>query len=99
MTTTAPPIALTGSQLGKVHHICPFFSNDDEEFQALLPFVKVAPEFGAKAVHGVNHHRTMSSRDAVIDIMRTIVIVGGTLRPNLFFPSAEFRSEYQQPRA
>jgi hypothetical protein len=86
MTTTAPPIALTGSQLGKVPHISPFFSNDDEEFQALLPFVQHALEFGDKAVHGVNHQIAM--------------LIGGTRHPNPFLlPSAEFLREYQQPRA
>jgi hypothetical protein len=57
MTTTASPISLAGSQLGKVRHICAFFSNEDEEYRVLLPFIKDGLECGDKAVHVVNTHQ------------------------------------------
>jgi hypothetical protein len=54
MARLAPPIALAGSQLSTVRHICAFFSNDDEEYRVLLPFIKDGLECGDKAVHVVN---------------------------------------------
>ena len=54
MTRTAPPISLAGSQLGAVRHVCAFFSNDDEEYRVLLPFIKEGLERGDKAIHVVN---------------------------------------------
>jgi hypothetical protein len=57
MTRTAPPISLAGSQLGTVRHVCAFFSNDDEEYRVLLPFIKDGLECGDKAIHVVNHHQ------------------------------------------
>lgn len=54
MTKTAPPISLAGSQLGGVRHVCAFFSNDDEEYRVLLPFIKEGLEHGDKAIHVVN---------------------------------------------
>jgi hypothetical protein len=57
MARQAPPIALAGSQLSTVRHICAFFSNDDEEYRVLLPFIKDGLECGDKAVHVVNPHQ------------------------------------------
>jgi hypothetical protein len=54
MTRTAPPISIAGSQLGTVRHICAFFSNDNEEYRVLLPFIKEGLEHGDKAIHVVN---------------------------------------------
>ena len=54
MTGTALPISLAGSQLGAVRHVCAFFSNDDEEYRVLLPFIKEGLEHGDKAIHVVN---------------------------------------------
>ena len=54
MTGTALPISLAGSQLGAVRHVCAFFSNDDEEYRVLLPFIKEGLERDDKAIHVVN---------------------------------------------
>jgi hypothetical protein len=54
MGKTAAPISLAGSQLGELRHICAFFSNDDEEYRVLLPFIKDGFESGDKAVHVIN---------------------------------------------
>jgi MEDS: MEthanogen/methylotroph, DcmR Sensory domain len=54
MTRTAPPISLAGSQLGAIRHACAFFSNDDEEYRVLLPFIKEGLERGDRAIHVVN---------------------------------------------
>ncbi len=54
MTRTAPPISLAGSQLGEVRHICAFFSNEEEEYRVLLPFIKEGLERGDKAIQVVN---------------------------------------------
>jgi hypothetical protein len=57
MTRTAAPICLAGSQLSAVRHVCAFFSNEDEEYRVLLPFIKEGLECGDKAVHVVNSHQ------------------------------------------
>jgi MEDS: MEthanogen/methylotroph, DcmR Sensory domain len=54
MTRTAPPISLAGSRLGTVRHICAFFSDDNEEYRVLLPFIREGLECGDKAIHVVN---------------------------------------------
>ena len=54
MTKTVPPISLAGSQLGAVRHVCALFSNDEEEYRVLLPFIKDGLERGDKAIHVVN---------------------------------------------
>ena len=54
MGKTVAPISLAGSQLGDVRHVCAFFSNDDEEYRVLLPFIKDGIEVGDKAIHVVN---------------------------------------------
>jgi hypothetical protein len=56
MNRTRAPISLAGSQLCELRHVCAFFSNDDEEYRALLPFIKDGLECGDKAVHVVNPH-------------------------------------------
>ena len=57
MTTNALPISLAGAQLGTVRHVCAFFSNDDEEYRVLLPFIKDGLEHGHKAIRVVNPHQ------------------------------------------
>jgi hypothetical protein len=54
MNKTLAPIRLAGSQLDETRHVCAFFSNDDEEYRVLLPFIKDGFECGDKAVHVVN---------------------------------------------
>jgi hypothetical protein len=54
MSKTEAPISLAGSQLGEVRHVCAFFSNDEEEYRVLLPFIKDGFEAGDKAVHVIN---------------------------------------------
>jgi hypothetical protein len=48
------PISLAGSQLGEVRHVCAFFTNDDEEYRVLLPFIREGLSCGDKAVHVIN---------------------------------------------
>lgn len=57
MTRAVPPISLAGSQLDAVRHVCAFFSNDDEEYRVLLPFIKEGLERGDKAIQVVNSHQ------------------------------------------
>ena len=54
MNKTLAPIRLAGSQLDETRHVCAFFSNEDEEYRVLLPFIKDGFECGDKAVHVVN---------------------------------------------
>jgi hypothetical protein len=54
MNRTSPPISLAGSKLGEVRHVCAFFSNDDEEYRVLLPFIQEGLERGDKAIQVVN---------------------------------------------
>ncbi len=54
MTRKASSISLAGSQLGPVRHVCAFFTNDEEEYRVLLPFIKEGLECGDKAIHVVN---------------------------------------------
>jgi hypothetical protein len=57
MGKIAAPISLAGSQLGEVRHVCALFSNEDEEYRVLLPFIKEGLEQGHKAVHVVNRQQ------------------------------------------
>ena len=57
MTGNALPITLAGSQLGPVRHVCAFFSDDDEEYRVLLPFIKEGLEHGDKSIQVVNPHQ------------------------------------------
>lgn len=54
MQRTAQPISLAGSQLGKVRHVCAFFTSDEEEYRVLLPFILEGLACGDKAVHVVH---------------------------------------------
>jgi hypothetical protein len=48
------PISLGGSQLGSVRHICAFFTNDDEEYRVLAPFIREGLSCGDKTVTVIN---------------------------------------------
>lgn len=48
------PIHFAGSTLGARRHVCAFFHSPDEEYQVLLPFIKVGFERGDKAFHIVD---------------------------------------------
>jgi hypothetical protein len=50
----ACPISLAGSHFGDTRHVCAFFRSDDEEYRALLPFVKEGFDHGDRAVHVVS---------------------------------------------
>jgi hypothetical protein len=54
MSGISAPISLAGSQLGKVRHVCAFFSSEEEEYRVLLPFIRDGFESGHKAMHVVN---------------------------------------------
>jgi MEDS: MEthanogen/methylotroph, DcmR Sensory domain len=51
---STPPIPFAGSQLGEQRHVCAFFNSADEQYDALLPFIKDGFACGHKAVHVVN---------------------------------------------
>ena len=46
-------IRFAGATLGEHRHICAFFNNPDEEYRALLPFIKEGLERGEKGFHVV----------------------------------------------
>lgn len=45
------PIALGGSHLGGARHVCAFFSDEDEAFRVLAPFIAEGFACGQKAIH------------------------------------------------
>jgi hypothetical protein len=51
---SAQPIRLAGAVLGPSRHVCAFFRSSDEEYRALLPFIKEGFERGERAFHVVN---------------------------------------------
>jgi hypothetical protein len=51
------PIWLDGSVHGNRCNVCAFFSDRDEEYQVLLPFVRDGLERGEKIVHTVDPER------------------------------------------
>jgi hypothetical protein len=53
MNTTAAPIQLAGSTLGRYRHVCAFFSSLQERYATLLPFVRDGIERGERAFHVV----------------------------------------------
>lgn len=48
------PIRFAGTTLGDYGHICALFHSPDEEYRALLPFIKEGLECGEKAVHMID---------------------------------------------
>jgi hypothetical protein len=61
---------LGGHELTRSSHVCAFFSSSDEEYEALLPFIRDGFDVGAKAFHTVDPARTQDhiSRLAAADI-------------------------------
>ena len=57
MNNVAAPIPFAGSELREIRHVCAFFNSDDDEYRALLPFIKDGFACGDKAVHVVNPDR------------------------------------------
>jgi len=53
MKTTAEPIPLAGSTLGRYRHVCAIFSSQQERYATLLPFVRDGIERGERACHVV----------------------------------------------
>jgi len=51
---SVPPRHLAGAPLGSRRHICGFFRSPDEEYRALLPFIKEGLDRGEKAFHVVD---------------------------------------------
>jgi hypothetical protein len=48
------PRRFAGTMLGDYGHICALFHSPDEEYRALLPFIKEGLECGEKAVHVID---------------------------------------------
>ena len=59
---TSRPIRFAGSVLGAQRHVCAFFHSPDEEYRALLPFIKEGFERGEKAFHIVDPTRRAEHR-------------------------------------
>jgi hypothetical protein len=61
---TTQTINVTGRPLGEVRHICAFFHSKEEEYRALLDFIKEGVERREKAFHIVdaNHCKSHRSR-------------------------------------
>src|SRR5258706_16400048 len=52
------PIKFAGSTLGDFHHICAFFSSQDEEYRATLPLMRDGLAAGDRPVNFVPQNRT-----------------------------------------
>jgi DcmR-like sensory protein len=50
----AQPISIAGSEMGEFRHVCAFFSDDDEEYRVLLPFIRDGLASGQRAIHIIN---------------------------------------------
>ena len=70
-------IRLAGSPLCQRAHICAFFSNADDEYRALLPFIKEGIDSGERAVHTVDPQRR---KDHVNRLTAAGIDVGGLQR-------------------
>ena len=53
-------VRLAGSPLCPRAHICAFFSNADDEYKALLPFIKEGIDSGERAIRQSLHYRESS---------------------------------------
>lgn len=49
--TNGEPIHVAGRRLDRVRHLCAFFHIKDEEYNALLDFIREGLERNAKAFH------------------------------------------------
>jgi hypothetical protein len=68
--TPQKSIRVAGRPLGKVRHICAFFHSKEEEYRALLDFIKEGLEQSEKAVHIVDarqrdNHRARLKKEGV----------------------------------
>lgn len=59
----AESIHIGGRPLGEVRHICAFFHNTEEEYEALLDFIKEGLERSEKAFHIVDARRRDTHRN------------------------------------
>jgi hypothetical protein len=70
--TPGPPIHLGGATLGKYRHVCALFHNRDEEYRALLPFIKEGFDHGDQSLHLLDpdlcHDHCQRLRGAGIDV-------------------------------
>jgi hypothetical protein len=57
-TSHSAPIKFAGSTLGDFHHICAFFSSQDEEYRTTLPFMRDGLAAGDRLVNFVPQDRT-----------------------------------------
>lgn len=57
MANTKKPVKLAGSTLTHSCHVCAFFHSKEEEYRALLPFIKEGFENGDYAFHIVDQQR------------------------------------------
>jgi MEDS: MEthanogen/methylotroph, DcmR Sensory domain len=57
LSKAVSPVSLAGCLLGNPRHVCAFFSDDDEQYRVLLPFIRDGFACGDKAVHVVNPHQ------------------------------------------
>jgi MEDS: MEthanogen/methylotroph, DcmR Sensory domain len=110
----ARPIRLGAAVLGPHRHICAFFNSRDDEYGALLRFIKDGFERGEKAVHIIDprrrdqHVRRLQSVGIDADAarpsakvrIRPVIIIGGMIQENPFFvPPVEFIRELRKRRA
>src|ERR1044071_2447946 len=56
-------IHVTGRPMGPVRHICAFFHSKEEEYRALLDFIKEGIERREKAFHIVDARQRQSHRE------------------------------------
>ena len=67
MTSVAPQaVRFAGRDFPKKRHVCAFFYSKEEEYQALLPYVKEGIQSGQKAFHIVDPNR----RQAHLAVLR-----------------------------
>lgn len=57
MPPTTAPIRFAGSALGEYRHVCAFFDTPDQEYRALLPFVRDGLAHGDRVVHLIPRDR------------------------------------------
>jgi hypothetical protein len=56
MNSKATPIDFAGRKFGQ-HHVCAFFHDRDEQYRALLPFIKDGFDCGDRAFHVIDPNR------------------------------------------
>ena len=96
VSRNAQPIRIGGAEVGEHGHICAFFSDIDEEYRVLLPFIKDGIEQGDKNFHVLNpgqradHCRRLS--EAHIDIAAAEKAGAIEIRDweEMYFPDGQF---------